>query len=326
VSETEDEATGGVDNDTEPPQEGQTGTTAESAEARRPRFRAATDDELDTTSYMVGNERAAARAILRSPRISTDRGDAELIGGAMRRLGQSLREAAQNYRRAGQALSSTIFLRQLRWTASAVLEFEVGDEEHVERSLDGIRHSPTIDAARAMAALVGAAPDELVPRALELGPKATSEYKQLLKLLAEDKQATMELQVPDSPQVVAITSDEALHDYSILDRPGETTPETHRIAGTLTMADSRRHRFELTLRRGSPRPPVLGRKRLVDGEYPEDLGQRLKQDGLWDSDVIATIEATVTKPGTAATPKDPTFVLVDAVALDTSSEPDEPLF
>src|SRR5450759_134474 len=75
------------------------------------------------------------------------------------------------------------------------------------------------------------------------------------------------------------------------------------------MADSELRQFALTLPSELARPALLKGKHRVRGTYPEDVGERLKGEGLWDSDVMATIDVTFDVAGTTATPRDPTYIL-----------------
>lgn len=284
------------------------------------RFRAATDEELDPQSYFISDDRSALRAVLRGGSISGDRGDADFIGGAIRRLARALREAAQNYQQAAVDIATSPVLRRVKFGHSVVVELEVGLEESVDRGLDGSRHAPTVDAARALGQLLAADSDELVPRALLLGGTVVAEYKRFLNLLAEDD-VTLEWQAADATEIVVLTSVDARHDYVILDSEGERAAETVTMPGTLTMADSRRHRFELSLPSGLARPTLLKGKSLVEGDYSDDMGMRLKAEGLWDTEVMATVEVSYDVPGTTPTPRDPSYRLINAEPVNGRDAP-----
>lgn len=280
----------------------------------RKRFRAATDEELDPQSFMVADDRSALRAVLRGGSISKDRGDADFIGGAIRRLARALREAARNYHQAGADFVGVPQLRPVQFGQSVIIELEISPEEEIDRGLDDSRHAPTIDGARDLVGLLSAEPDKLVERALPLGPAAVAEYKRFLDLLGSDE-VTLEWQVPNATEVVVVSSAEARHDFAILDREGERTTGTVRVPGTLTLLGSRKHRFELLLIPGQERPPLLKGKSVLEGTYADDLGARLKAEGLWDSDVMATVEVEYDVPDTTPTPRPPTYVLLDAEPL-----------
>lgn len=278
------------------------------------RFRAATDEELDPQSFMLADDRSAVRAVFSGGSILEDRGDADFIGGAIRRLARTLRKSAEAFRQGGDAIGAPL-LRRVQFGHSVTVELEISAEEKVRQTMEGARQSPTIDAARALARLLAAEPEDVVPRALRLGADAAAEYKRFLNLLAEGDRVTVEWQTPDASEIVAVTSDAARRDWAILDREGERQTTSLKVPGTLTMADSRRQRFELTLPSELARPPLLKRKQTVEGEYAEEVGQRLKREGLWDSEVEATIEVTYDVPDTTATPRDTAYRLVDAEPL-----------
>lgn len=280
----------------------------------RKRFRAATNEELDPQSFMVADDRSALRAVLRGGSISDMRGDAEFIGGAIGRLARALRESAEAFRTGTTGVISNPLLRTAAFTSSLVVEIEISPGENVQMGLEGTRHSPTIDAARALGQLLAADTEELVPRALELGPEAVTAYKGFLNVLAGDD-VTVEWLTPGTDEVVTVTSVDARHDYAILDREGEQVTEPVTVPGKLTMADSELHQFALTLPKDLERPPLLKGKHRVRGTYPEELGARLKAEGLWDSEVMATIHVTHDLPDTTPTPHDPTYTLVSAESL-----------
>lgn len=279
----------------------------------RRRFRAATDDELDPQSFMLANDRSALRAVLRGGSISDDRGDAEFIGGAIRRLAQALRQSAESYR-AGTGFISNPLLRNVQFGHSVSVEIEISAEEDVQLGLDGSRHSPTIDAAHALAELLASEADDLVPRALKLGSDTAAAYKRLLNLLSGDD-VTLEWHAPDATELVVVTGVDARHDFAILEREGERATEAVEVPGTLTMADSELKQFALTLPSELARPPLLKGKHRIRGTYSDEMGSRLKNQALWDSEVMARIEVTYDLPGTSPTPSDSTYVLASAEPL-----------
>lgn len=313
---TEDEDDKPRPSESAEPDGDETSAAPERSERRR-RFRAATEDELDPQSFMVSDDRSTLRAVLRGGSIAHNRGDARFIGGVIRRLAEALRKGAEVHR-AGTGFISNAQLRSLEFGHSVVVELEISPEEDVQLGIEGERHSPTIDAARALGQFLGADPEELIPRALKLGPDATVAYKRMLNILAGDE-VTMEWQVPNQSDIAVISSADARHDFAILNREGEQRVESVAVPGKLTMADSELRQFALTLPSELARPPLLKGKHRVRGTYPEDVGARLKSQGLWDSDVMATIEVTFDVPGTTPTPRDPTYILADAEPLVSAS-------
>jgi hypothetical protein len=283
------------------------------------RFRAATPEELDPQSFMIANERSALRAVLRGGSIGDDRGDAEFIGGAIRRLARSLHKSAEHFRGGTGSISSPL-LKNLAWTSSVVLEFEIGESEDVQMDIDGRRHAPLIDAAYAITELLAADANDLVSQALTLGPEAAAAHKRFLNLLGEEN-VTVELQPAGSDRVVTVTSNDARRDWAILDREGEKQSGVVEVPGTLTMADSELKQFALTLPPELGRPPLLKGKHRIRGTYADELAGRLKDEGLWDSEVMATIEVSYDEPGTSPIPRDPTYRLIAAEPLVPPTPP-----
>jgi hypothetical protein len=277
------------------------------------RFRASTDQELDPQRFMVGDRRVIARTTLRGGSVAADRGDARFIGEAIQRLATTLRQIAELYREGKEAVTNPL-LRQVVFGGSVTLEFEVAFEEPVHIGLDGSPHSPTIDAARTVGELLAASPDQLVKRAVELGPNATNAYRSFLNVIAKD-QVTLEWEGPDSTDLLEVTSDHARLDAAALTRPGQREVKRVVIPGTLSMADSELHQFKLTLPPEVERPPLLKNKHRIHGSYRLDLGPKLKESNLWDSDVYATIDVSYDVPGSTPVPGEKTFLLVDAEPL-----------
>lgn len=277
------------------------------------RFREARPDELDPQSFMVADERAALRVRLFGGSVQGVRARADFIGATIRRVARALREAAEAQASKAQAIGDPMLVNA-ELGKSIVIEIEVGSEEDIQYGLDGTPDSPTIRAARTLGQLLAAPADDLVQLALALGPDAATEYKRLLDTLGGDE-VTIEWLTPRATRYIVATSADVRRDYLILDRPGEERVDTVSVPGTLTMADSRRNRFELSLPSGATRPPLLKGKSVVDGMYDEDVGVRLKAEGLWDTEVMAEIEVTYDEQGTTPVPRAPKYRLLSAEAL-----------
>lgn len=292
----------------EAPAEGQ-----DHQQASGKRFREARPDELDPQSFMVADERAALRVRLFGGSVQGIRARADFIGATIRRIARALREAAEAQASKAQTIGHPM-LRNAALGESIVIEIEVGADEDIQYGLDGTPDSPTIHAARTLGQLLAAPADDLVKIALTLGPEAATEYKRMLDTIGGDE-VTIEWLTPRATRYVVATSADARRDYAILDREGEEGVETVKVPGTLTMADSRRNRFELSLPSGAPRPPLLKGKSVVEGAYDEDVGLRLKAYALWDAEVNAEIEVTYDVPGTTPVPRAPKYRLLSAEAL-----------
>jgi hypothetical protein len=282
----------------------------------QPRFRAATEDELDPQNFMVANPRSALRTILRGGSVAKDAGDATFLGEIIAQISQTLRQAAELFRD-GSVLSNPR-LRRLEFGHSVEIYFEISPDEQVQLQIDESRGTPTIQAAQLIGNLLGAESDQLIPQALRLGD-AIKPYRKLLELLAADE-ATLEWQAAEIQSVVRLTSLDARHDHAILVREGDKQEEVVEVPGKLTMADSALNKFALTLPSQLARPQALKAKQRVQGTYQEDLGVRLKQEGLWDSDVMAKINVISDVLGTTATPRNPKYELLDAELLTTRTD------
>lgn len=301
--EGDDSEPGGVGQPTEGP----------AAQASGKRFREARPDELDPQSFMVADERAALRVRLFGGSVQGIRARADFVGATIRRVARALREAADAQASKAQTIGDPM-LRNAALGQSIVIEIEIGADEDVQYGLDGTPDSPTIRAARTLGRLLAAPADDLVQLALALGPEAAMEYKRLLDTLGGDE-VTVEWLTPRATRYVVATSADARRDYAILDREGEERVDRVSVPGTLTMADSRHNRFELSLPSGATRPPLLKGKSVVDGTYDESVGARLKADGLWDAEVMADIEVTYDEPGTTPVPRPPKYRLLSAEPL-----------
>lgn len=301
-----------------------TGAEGQTEEQSGKRFREATPEELDPQSFMVADERAALRVRLFGGSVQGKRAQADFVGDTIRRVARALKGAAEAQATKAEVIGDAM-LRNAALGKSIVIEIEVAADEVLQYGLDGTPDSPTIRAARALGQLLAAPADDLVKLALALGPEAAVEFKRLLDTFGGDE-VTVEWLTPKATQYVVLTSADARRDWAILDRDGERVTETVEVPGTLTMADSRRSRFELSLASGAPRPPLLKGKSVVDGSYDDEVGLRLKADRLWDAKVVATIDVTYDVPGSTPTPRDPKYVLLSAEALAPPPPPPDPLF
>lgn len=287
------------------------------------RFRARTEENLYRQRFMLADEDAAAIATLSEGSIGSKSGNAKFLGGVITRLATALGETAKLHRAGVSALSDAL-LSTVAWENSVTLVFLVADGEEVRFGADGLRHSPSLDAARDLFVLLSAEPVELLPRAVQLGPNAIGAYRNFLNVLASDA-VTFELSVPEVPQAVEVTSDHARRDAALLKQPGQRVTQRLTVQGKLTMADSSLKKFKLTLPADKDeRHPVLASKRQILGDWPEALGQKLHDLHLWDEPVTAVIEMTVDFPETTATPRQPEYVLIDAEPLGLPSA--EPMF
>lgn len=275
------------------------------------RFRTARPDELAPQSFMVADERAAGRLRMFGGSIQGIRGGAEFCGDAIRRLARLLKETAVLYAGPNQFVGEAM-LRGATLGQSIVIELEIGVGESVGVDVEGRPSSPTIEAARTLGSLLAAPTAELVRLAEALPSDATNEYKQFLKLLGSDN-VTVEWMSAGASEYVVTTSLDARHDHAILDSEGEEVVETFPVPGVLTMADARGLKFELELGTSRPDSAFFRRRTTVKGKYAEEVGEAIEAQGLWNHDVLATVEVTYDAPNTTVTPRKPAFRLIDAV-------------
>jgi len=191
--------------------------------------------------------------------------------------------------------------------ASAHVQFVVGKNEAIR--MDDPKASPAIEAAQKVSDLMQAQDEELLDLAREVGPRAAKAYRQLLKAIGDSDDAEVSWQSPGRPPV-AVTSVGAARAFRVLDREGESESDEFTVLGHLSMADAELNKFKLKLFKGAPRPPQLKGKRVVHGHYDNPVGQLVKEQGLWDSDVEAEIYIERERAETVATPRDPKFILL----------------
>jgi hypothetical protein len=251
------------------------------------RFRAADEESLDPSSFMVRDD-AAAEFIVRGGSVARDRGDAGFIGELLSRAATALQGIASSGKGVGDSLGVPQ-LFQLRFGDSVVVQLVLGPDESQRLSEDG-RSSPTLDAARTIRRLASAEPEDLLPLAVDVGEEGIRAYKHLLDLVASDD-VEVDWYDPDVEEAT-LTSERAYRDHQILDREGEEEEITLKVNGVLSMADADNNVFGLKLPVGMERPPALKGKKKLLGRYDDPIGFKLKQENLWNSHVRATIRIT----------------------------------
>jgi hypothetical protein len=281
------------------------------------RFRTARPEELAPQSFIVSDERAAGRLRLFGGSVQGVRANAEFCGEAIRRLARTLKETARSQMPDLAHLVEDSQLRSARLGHSIVIELEIGLKEELAVQLDGTTTSPTLRAAHTLSELLAAQPDQLVDLALSLSHEATREYRQFLKVLGNDD-VTVEWLVPRSDRYVVTTSKDLRADHAILVAEGQEQTKVFYIPGTLTMADSMRDRFELRLMPPRDQAPFFKGKTSVKGKYDEAVGDLVKAQGLWDTEVLATIEVTYDELNSTVTPRPYAYRLVAATPRPTT--------
>lgn len=280
------------------------------------RFRTARPDELAQQSFIVSDERAAGRLRLFGGSVQGVRANAEFCGETIRRLARTLKETARSQMPDLAHLVEDSQLRSAQLGHSIVIELEIGLREELAVEIDGTVTSPTLRAAQTLGELLVAQPDQLVELALSLSHEATREYRQFLKVLGNDN-VTVEWLAPRTDRYVVTTSQDLRADHAILVADGQEKTAVFYIPGTLTMADSMRDRFELRLMPPRDPAPFFKGKTSVKGNYDEAVGDLVKAQGLWNSDVLATIEVTYDELNSTVTPRPYAYRLVAATPRPT---------
>ena len=147
------------------------------------RFKAADEESLDPSSFMV-REDAAAEFVVSGGSVAGDRGDAGFIGNLLHRASLALQGIAASRRAPGDSIGVPQLFR-LRFGDSVVVQLVLGPDEG-QRLTEGGRSSPTLDAARTVRRLASTEPDDLLALAVDVGEEGVKAYKRLLDLIASD--------------------------------------------------------------------------------------------------------------------------------------------
>jgi hypothetical protein len=277
-----------------------------------PEFKETDDFDLELDVHMEAHQEAGT-LVAKGKNFGPHRADAIALAEVIKSFVTTLFEIAVKKKRPTEwvvmaDLDSFEF-------ASAHIRFIVGDGETI-RMEDST--SPTVDAASYVSDLMAADGDELLTLAQEVGPKGAKAYRQLLKVVSEAEDATIGWRSFGRKPVV-VTSANATKNFITLDREGESESDEITVPGHLSMADAGRRRFTLELPKGWPRPPELKRKRNIEGSYEESVNQLVKSQGLWNSDVIASIRINREREETVAAPRKPKYELLSVEPTTESS-------
>jgi hypothetical protein len=268
-----------------------------------PEFKETEDFDLELDVHMEAHQEAGT-LVAKGKNFGPHRADGLALAEVIKSFVTTLFEIAVKKKRSTE-WAATADVDLFRF-ASAHIRFIVGEGETI-RMEDST--SPTVDAASYVSDLMEADGDELLTLAQEIGPKGAKAYRQLLKVVSETEDATVGWRSFGRKPVV-VTSADATKDFITLDREGESESEEITVPGHLSMADAGRRRFTLELPKGWPRPPELKRKRNIEGSYEESVNQLVKSQGLWNSDVIASIRINREREETVAAPRKPKYQLL----------------
>jgi hypothetical protein len=197
------------------------------------------------------------------------------------------------------------------------VDFVAGAGESVRLGDDS---SPAIEAAQTVTHLMQLHGDELVELARKIGPEGTVAYRGLLKAIGEagdDAKVTWEAR---SRGPVTVTSIQAMAAHKKLSEEGERHSDKFKVLGRLSMADDDLNHFKLKLFKDGPRPRQLKpRQSVVRGDFDDEVGNSVRERGLWGKPVEALVLVEQERADSVATPRDPRYTLLSVEATEEPS-------
>jgi hypothetical protein len=166
----------------------------------------------------------------------------------------------------------------------------------------------SVIAIEAVADVLSQPPDRVAQRARALGADAREELRKLADELGA-RNATLTVVTPQ--QTVEVAPRTARVFAERLRITESIAPITIRIVGKLTRTDSEAAQFRVVL---DPlrRPPELdGRRTAVEGGYTSNASRQVRDGGLWDTQVIADVRASMEVPPGGGKPRPAGFTFTD---------------
>jgi len=276
----------------------------------RPAFGEADDSEVEADVHMEADDQGpkVGTVVAKGKLFGERQADAFALSSLIRSYAATVYEVAKHQMRPGDrpALPGVSRLR----LASAHIDFVVGVNEAISIDEDS---QPAIKAARVVSDLMKARDDELLELAREIGEDGAKAYRKLLKAIGDADDAKVTWEAPGrSP--VTVSSIEAAKAHRTLGREGEIETDDFIVVGHLSMADDHLNRFVLRLFSDGPRPPQVKSKQIIRGRFEDQVGDLVKEHGLWGADVEAQIHLERERAETVATPREPKFILMSAKA------------
>jgi hypothetical protein len=202
-------------------------------------------------------------------------------------------------------------------TRSRAMLAEIAElEEDDPRRDELLRESvpPTLVAADLAVELIErATTTESVGEVLAYGRGAAETLRGLMRLLA-DEGLGLEASTSLFRRQVEQTDEDAERVARRLEAVGEIEEFQVSVAGVVTMADSEQKRYRLKIADDTAIPTALRnvRGRRIQGPYTNRAGRKLKEEGLWDQEILATIRVRRQKRQATAKMKGPTYTLINA--------------
>jgi hypothetical protein len=202
--------------------------------------------------------------------------------------------------------------------ARALREVEESDEDFddLPLRLQTALIPETTLAVLATVDLLQASEEDVVGAVLEYGTDVTDSYKTLVRHLA-DADLSMSLRFPRTDGedfTIELASAQAARYKEALTEVGNLETLKVQAVGTLTMADSTSRQFRLTLDPNAPKHPLLRSRRTITADYTAHAGKEVRENGLWDKEVVAQFDMMRDRRGTTAHVRPPTFTLIDVRA------------
>jgi len=288
------------------------------AEGVIPDFQATDQSGLKQDVHMEADDQGpkVGTVVAKGKLFGERQADAFALASLIRSYAATVYEVAKNQMRPGDqpALPGVSRLR----LASAHIDFVVGVNEAITMDEDS---QPAIKAARVVSDLMKARDDELLELAREIGEDGVKAYRKLLKAIGDADDATVTWEAPGRP-AVSVSSIEAAKAHRTLGQEGEIETDDFIALGHLSMADDHLNRFVLRLFKDGPRSPQVKSKQIIRGRFEDEVGDLVKEQGLWGADVEAQIHLERERAETVATPREPKFTLMSAKAT-TKPQPSQ---
>jgi hypothetical protein len=324
--EDEDEAAGDVDvdddpddEDDDPPAAGDgyrtAQTSAEMAKALRESFAGRNQN------YAVALDPAegTATATFAAPDITATGGGLATIGKLMVALQRFLASI-----RADTDLTGLVFANSVTFTltprVSSVeqtrineLREAVPNQEDVGAEDVAYVVPSSIIRLEAAARILNEPASQVASRVRVLSAGATEELRKLADAL-DKAEATLTFSSPTETRATLGERKAKQYAASLKERERVTT-EVYEVVGVLSRTDSEAEEFRLRVDRDLlPADLFHARRQHIEGGYTDEASDAVRELGLWDRRVIASVEARIEEPPGGGRPRPTTFTFLNVRA------------
>lgn len=295
------------------PEKSASGEEAQESSVEIPKFKPTEQSGLDRDVHMESDDQRKVGTLIAKGSLFTSLGaDAIAAAELVKAYANTLWKFALKKTQLGDAAAPPAVRRLV--LESLHVDFVAGAGEVVRMKSDS---SPAIEAAKTISDLMQAQGDDLVELARKVGPEGTAAYRGLLKAIGEsgdDAEVTWEAR---SRPPATVTSAQARAAHKKLGEEGERHSEEFKVLGRLSMADDDLNHFKLNLFKAGPRPRQLKpRQYVVRGDFDDEVGDSVRERGLWGEPVEALVKIEQERAGSVATPHAPKFTLVSVEATE----------